>query len=136
MRRAVFASALALAIATGCGGERTLDAQEFVEAANNAGAGILLGPALNSVRDDIELYELRFPGNSATGGGRGVEDEHGGGSIAVAADADAATAEFARCEEAVTLICYRAANVAVLLEGVDISEQARIDAAIRKLASE
>ncbi|MDQ3571974.1 MAG: hypothetical protein M3383_03835 [Actinomycetota bacterium] len=126
-----------LAIGGACGGgERSFEAREFVEAANAAGAGILLGPPLESARDDVEVFELRFPSSSATGAGPHTEDDHGGGSLAVADDPAAATAEFRRCEQAVTLVCYRAANVALILEGVDPEERARLDSAIRELASD
>jgi len=126
-----------LALGGGCGGgERAFEAQEFVDAANAAGAGILLGPPLQSAREDVEVFELRFSGSSATGAGPDAEDEHGGGSMAVAGDAATAEAEFERCERAVTLICYRAANVALILEGAGSDEQARIDRAIRELASD
>ena len=117
----------------GCGGERTFDAGEFVDEVNDEGAQLTLGESLSSSRDDVDLYVVSFadPG-SATGG-----EGHTGGTLAIAADVDAAIAEFARCEGSVTLACYRAANAVLYFEGEPTDPDiARVDAAVRALASD
>jgi len=138
VKRTLLGAVIGLGLVAGCGGEQEFDGREFVDRANQSGAGIVLGEPLVSARDDVEVYELEFTDGSATGGDGDAEHGHedGGGSMAVAADAGAAKAEYQRCEEAVSLVCYRAANVTLFLEALDPAEQARIDRAIRDLASD
>jgi hypothetical protein len=124
-----------LAIA-GCGGERAFEPEEFVDEANAEGAGLVLGEPLTSIEEGVDVYALSFaeePGERAEPG----EHAHSGGSMIVTEDAEAAREEHGRCEDAVTLICYRAANV-VLMFDADPSDEhvAEVDSAIRALESE
>ena len=137
MRVAAVTLVTSLAVA-GCGGERTYEPSEFVEEANAEGAGLVLGEPLTSIEEGVDVYALSFeeePGghDEAEPGGHA----HSGGSLIVTEDADAAREEHARCEQAVTLVCYRAANV-VLLFDADPSDEhvAKVDSAIRALATE
>ena len=138
--RVLFAVAATALLAGGCGGERTFEAGEFVEAANAEGAGLVLGEPLTSSQDELELFQVSF----AEGEEEHAEEEHSptehhhsSGTLALAADADAAEAEFRRCEGAVSLSCYRAANAVLYFEAApDEPEVARVDAAIRDLASD
>lgn len=121
-------------LAAGCGGEREFEAEEFVDAANEEGAGLVLGGSLTSIEEDVEVFAIEF---AEEGGGHEGEHAHSGGSLIVAGDAEAATDEFERCESAVTLRCYRAANVVLLFDAeAGQAEVAKIDAAIRALGSE
>ena len=53
------------------------------------------------------------------------------------ADSNAALAEYRRCEAAVSLICFRAANAVLIFEGaLAPADVARVEAALRALASE
>jgi hypothetical protein len=120
----------------GCGDdERTFEADEFVDAINAEGAGLRLGEGLSSGQEGIELFQVLF----AEDDGHADEEGHAhtGGTLALADDAEAARAEFERCDAAVTLTCYRAANAVVYFEGEPTDpEIARVDAAIRSLASD
>jgi hypothetical protein len=137
MRAAAVTLATILAVA-GCGDERAFEPEEFVDAMNAEGAGLVLGEPLTSIEEGVDVYALEFeeePGEheEPEAGGHG----HSGGSMTVTEDAEAARAEHARCEEAVSLVCYRAANV-VLFFDLEPSDEhvARVDAAVRALASE
>lgn len=124
-RHAIAALALSGLLA-GCGGGdgQTFDAEGFTEALNENGAGIELGEELSNEQEGVEVREVSLNGAS-------------GGSIIVAADEEAGRAERARCEAAVTLLCYRAANVVLILEDeLDEAERARLEAAFMGLAEE
>lgn len=113
-------------LAAGCGGERTFDPPEFVDAANAEGAGLVLGDELVSIEEGVDVYAVTFAGESGHGG-----------SLVLTGDADAAREEHRRCEEAVSLACYRAANVVLMLEDEEGEEHMRkVDAAIRALGEE
>jgi len=121
-------TALALAAAA-CGGERTFEPEEFVEEANSKGAGLELGEPLISTREGLEVYELRL-----IAAVQATRKEHASGSLIVAEDPEKALAEYHRCEAAATLICYRAANVVLALEGGESAPGlASVDRAIRAL---
>ncbi len=137
MRVAAVTLVTFLAVA-GCGGERTFEPSELVEEANAKGAGLVLGEPLTSIEEGVDVYALSFEEET------GEHDEpepgghaHSGGSLIVTGDADAAREEHARCEQAVTLVCYRAANV-VLLFDADPSDEhvAKVDSAIRALETD
>lgn len=130
--------AVTLLGAVGCGGERAFEPAEFVEEANAKGAGLVLGEPLASIEEGVEIYSISF--TEEPGEGRGSEPgdhSHSGGSLIVTEDAESARAEHARCEDAVTLVCYRAANV-VLLFDTDPSDEhvAKVDAAVRALGDQ
>jgi hypothetical protein len=134
-------SALAIAIATvaGCG-ERSFEAEEFVEEANSYGAGLELGEPLTTTEPETEVYALRVADPAAEPSEEaGALDEHAhaGGSLTVTEDEDAALEEYRRCEAAASLLCYRAANVvAVFEDSLPPDERSRLDAAVSSLASE
>jgi len=129
------AAAAALALAA-CGAAYD-DPQAFVDAANAEGAGFELGPSLDTTNPDNRIYAITV---------RGALDPHegaepgqaslGGGSITVTPGEDEARAEYEECEGAVSLLCYRAGNVALMLENeIDPGVRERVDAAISALAS-
>jgi hypothetical protein len=116
----------------GCGGERTFEPAEFVEEANGEGANLVLGEPLTSIEEGVDVYAISFA-EEADGEGH----SHSGGSLIVTDDADAAREEHLRCEEAVTLVCYRAANVVLMFDaGPSDRNVAAVDSAIRALASQ
>lgn len=115
--------AAALIAAGGCG-EATYDAAEFVEDANAEGAGLKLGEPVSIHREEVQVFDVSVEGGE-------------GGSLAVASDATGGEAEYARCEGAVTLLCYRAANIVLLVEDeLDPAARARLDAAFTALGTE
>jgi hypothetical protein len=140
VRAAFLAPALAaasLVAGTGCG-ETTFDAQGFIDEANSKGAGLELGEPLASEREGIELFVIEIKPSSATGEvGHARGGQHSGGSMVVTEDSEAAEQEFQRCEGAVTIVCYRAANVVLAIEGDPSSaELVGLDGAIRAMASD
>lgn len=119
-RRASTAAALAVLALSACGSdERSFSAEEFIEEANAHGANLELGEPLSTSDADVELYSLTIdepPGGEEIGEGPAIEAEHGGGSLRVTESVDEAEAELSRCEQAVSLFCYRAANVVLIFE--------------------
>jgi hypothetical protein len=146
-RLAAGLSILIAAAPVGCGsGETTFTAQEFVERANDEGAGLELADQLSSASGAVEVWSVRLSGGapgspspappaSGAGPSPGADLAHGGGSLAVSEDAEAGAAEFDRCERAVTLTCFRAANVVLRLEGGTPDEVARIEDAVSAMES-
>ena len=131
MRHAIASlAATALALATGCGGDRNFTAQELVDEVNAEGASLELGPELQTIEGDTRTYAVEFA--------HPTEDRfesHGGGSLTIAETAEAGMTEYQRCEDAASLVCYRAANAVLFFEdGASAGDLARVDAAIRALA--
>jgi hypothetical protein len=117
--------ALAMPLAAGCASdEREFGAEEFIEEANSHGAGLELGPPLDTTEGDAELYEVTVETAEGEEAAEGEEEHpeselghsHGGGSLKVLEDAGAAETEYARCEETASLFCYRAANIALVFD--------------------
>jgi hypothetical protein len=121
-------AALALA---GCGEGRTFTAEEFVEQVRAEGVKLELGRELLTDRDDQELYAIELEPVAELPGGEG----HAGGSISVSEDSDGADDELASCNAAADLLCFRAANVVVVLEGGGI-EAEQLGVAIERIADE
>jgi hypothetical protein len=127
----------------GCGGDDGgFTAEQFVDAVNQRGGALELGAALPSTRSDAEVYALELAGPGAVEGAgadepAGGDESHGGGSLAVMPDADAGLEEFERCEQAASLLCFRADNVVLLLEGeIEREEIAALATALRTIAAE
>lgn len=131
------AGAGALLALAGCGAAYD-DAQSFVDAANEEGAGFELGPTLSSTNPENKIYALEIKGAADPREAREPgQASLGGGSVTVTPGDDEAKAEYDQCEAAVSLLCYRAGNVALVLEGeIGPEERARVDAAISALASD
>jgi hypothetical protein len=142
------AGALSLApaaLTVGCGEqEATFTAQEFITEANRNGASLELGDPVQASGAEDEIYGLAMEptpesaeGHDEDGAGtNGESHEHRGGSLRITENDAAAQEEHARCEGAATLLCYRAANVVVILEPeVSPSELARLTNAIRAMGS-
>jgi hypothetical protein len=117
---ALAAAALAALALAACGsGERSFGAEDFIEEANAHGASLELGEPLSTSEADVELYALTIEEpeeEDDSGDEPAIEHEHGGGSLRVTDSVDDAEAEVSRCEQAVSLFCYRAANIVLILE--------------------
>jgi hypothetical protein len=125
-----------------------MTADEFVSLANENGAGIELGEPLYSTEGEVyalTLEEEAGEEHAAEDEKHAAEEEHaaeehghehGGGSLNVADSEEQALAEYEQCEAAATLLCYRAANIAVVFEGLSTEERARLDAAFRAIEAE
>jgi hypothetical protein len=143
--RAWLLAATCAALVTGslaaCGDETTFTADELVAEVNARGAQVRLGERLTTSQEDVELYALRLAGAGAAPGvpsgnaGSAAVDVHGGGTLTITENDDAALAEYDRCESAVSLVCYRAANAVLIFEGaVPNQDLARIEAAVQAMA--
>jgi hypothetical protein len=99
---ALVASAAALAALAGCGEERTFTASEFVDQVNEKGVSLRLGRQLQTSGDAESLNAVTLPGAS--------------GSLYVYADSGGASDQLEACRASAGLICFRAANVVVVLD--------------------
>jgi hypothetical protein len=132
------AIALALAVSS-CSEERTLSAEEFVADVNEQGVELTLGERLSASDENREIHEIELKPLAGAPAPRDEEGAghpaHAGGSLYVYDDSAAAEEEMQACQAAADLVCYRAANVVVILEGGGIEAQ-RLGVAIQKLADE
>jgi hypothetical protein len=126
----------ALLALAGCGVPYD-DAESFVDAANAEGAGMELGPSLSSSNPDYEIYAVELEGAEEPTEAREPGQAHlGGGSLTVTPSEDEAIGEYEECEAAVSLVCWRAGNVALVLENeIGSEERARVNEAISALGS-
>jgi hypothetical protein len=139
----VLSAVAGLAIAACGSSEPTFTAQEFVDELEARGATLELGQELSTDDPDAELYavEIRESAGHEAAEERAAEEEHGhthsGGSLRVTESESAAEDELQRCEGAVTLLCYRAANVVLVFEQeADPEFLAELTVAISALGSE
>jgi hypothetical protein len=143
-RGAGLALALAVLGVAACGSdERTFTAQEFVDEVEARGVTLELGRPLSTADPDTELYEVEVV-RAEEGdrpepehGAAELGHEHSGGSLRVTEGADEAEEEFERCEAAVSLLCFRAANVVLVFEQeADPGSLAELTVALSGLESE
>ena len=118
--------------------ERSFSSAELVEKLNAGGAGLVLEEPLPSFREGVELNAVRVEEHDEQASGQGPSGghEHGGGTLAIMADADAGLVEFERCERAVTLVCFRASNAVLFFEELDPVDRARLGRAFQGLADD
>ncbi len=133
----IAATALSLAAAAaGCGDEQQFTAEKFVRDVNREGVKLKLGEPLTTDEEGKDLYavELQPVGGPRVdsqgdpveaGGSISVYDENGG-------EPDA---EYQTCQRAADLLCYRAANVVIVLEGGGL-EAEQLGLAIKRIAGE
>ena len=121
------------AAAAGCGEDGTFTAQDFVTAVNAQGVQLELGEELVTEEEGKELYAIELePGAGPRRDSQG-EEVHAGGSLSVyESDEGEPDDEFRSCEQAADLLCYRAANVVVVLEGGGI-EARQLGVAMQRL---
>jgi hypothetical protein len=115
----------------GCGGEETMTKEEFVQSIREQGVEIELGRELLTTEAGKELHAIQLKPLSPNL--PGDVEAHTGGSLAVHDDIDGAEAGFERCQASADLLCYRAANVVVVLEDGGIEAQ-QLGVAMEKLA--
>jgi hypothetical protein len=137
---ALGAGAIAL---TSCGQQRTFGADELVAELNERGASIELGESLPAADEQTEIHAIEIGAGDEHEVGeehKSAEEEshaHGGGSLYDLPDEEAALERYRECEQAVTLICFRAANVFLALEdGVEPEALARVAAAVQDLGDD
>jgi hypothetical protein len=125
-------AATLVATAFGCAQEeRTFTAEEFVGEVRAEGVEIELGEELSTAEADADLRAVELvplPGAPPVPGEGAV-----GGSLAVYEKTGAAEDRLGECQAAADLLCYRAANVVVILERGGIEAQ-RLGVAMQRLA--
>jgi hypothetical protein len=128
-------AAIALALAAGgCSRERTLTASEFVTKINDQGVEMRLGDRLVSDDESEKIYAIEL--EPVTGlPDKAAGNQHSGGSLSVHDDGAAAEERLSACRASADLLCYRAANIVIVLEGGGLQTQ-RLGAAIRNLAED
>ncbi|CAN5587016.1 hypothetical protein BH20ACT15_BH20ACT15_09940 [soil metagenome] len=123
-------AAIALTALAACGNEETLSAQEFVDKVNDEGVKLSLGEPLITDDTSKELFAVELqPVASLPGSGRGPV----GGSLSAYDDAEGAEDELSSCAASADLLCYRAGNIVVVLEGGGIEAQ-QLGVAIERLS--
>ena len=128
------ATAFAAAAIAGCGSEKTFTAEEFVDGINAEGVELRLGEPLLTDDESQELYAVALEPVSALPGSEGGSGDIGG-SLSVSEDGSGADQEMASCENSADLLCYRASNVVVVLEGGGIEAQ-RLAVAVQRLSED
>lgn len=129
---AVAAGALACAAFASCGSEESFTAQEFVDRVNHEGVELRLGEPLITDDDSKELFAVELePVSQLPGSGSG----HIGGSLSAYDDPSGAEDDLASCGASADLLCYRLANIVVVLEGGGIEAQ-QLGVAIERLSEE
>jgi hypothetical protein len=129
-------------VASACTEEPRLSAEEFVTDVNEQGVALTLGEPLHTEDENKELYAIELEpieaGQTAGGErepGRKADHEHAGGSLAVHDDNAGAEEGLSACQASADLLCYRAANIVIVLEGGGLEGQ-RLGAAMQKLAED
>lgn len=128
-QRARVGPALALAgslLALSCGGERNFDAEEIVAELNAAGTELELGETLPNDQEGIEVRVIDFVG--APQG-----DEATAGTVVILSGADTAAEEFARCQSAVSFVCFRAANAVLRFTNIRPEQEAQVSASLERI---
>ena len=128
------ATAFAAAALVGCGSEKTFTAEEFVDGINAEGVELRLGEPLITDDESQELYAVELPPVSTLPGSEGGSGGIGG-SLSVSEDGSGADQEMESCENSADLLCYRASNVVVVLEGGGIEAQ-QFAVAVQRLSED
>lgn len=111
---AAVAAALALAA---CGEEPSFSAEGFVRDVNREGVALALGEPLTTEEPGKELYAVELRPLAGPRLDSEGEPLLTGGSLSVYDRDSAAEPEYESCRRAADLLCYRLANVVVVLEG-------------------
>ena len=131
------ATGLAGVLFIGCGSTQKFTASEFVDRINAEGVSIELGRQLQSGGNAKELYAVTLPplpGEPAPP--RGSEGDPGAsGTLYVFGDTGGAEDQLDGCRGSGGLLCFRAANIVVVLddEGSGLEAQ-RLAVAMKRLA--
>jgi hypothetical protein len=133
----VLAIGLAGLLFIGCGSTQMFTASEFVDRINAEGVSIALGRQLPNGGDAKELYAVTLPplpGEPAPP--RGSEGDPGAsGTLYVFGDTGGADDQLDGCRGSGGLLCFRAANIVIVLddEGSGLEAQ-RLAVAMKRLA--
>lgn len=134
--KSVVAVAALTLVACGSSDEPTFTPESFVDAMNEHGAALSLGPVLTTNPDGIDIHIVTFSELDA-----GTEpasdapptDVHGSATLIVLNDDETAEGEYARCQVAPILTCFRGANAVLRVEGLQAVDGNRITAALNEI---
>ena len=131
-RPLIIACALIASALPGCGEEKTFTADEFVDRVNEEGVKLKLGEPLITDDSSKDLYAVelaqvsRLPGSEA-----GAVS----GSLSEYDEPSGAEDELESCGASADLLCYRLANIVVVLEGGGIEAQ-QLGVAVERLGED
>jgi len=129
---AALALIVACAVLPGCGGGgQAFTASEFVDRISAQGVSIELGRRLQSGGGAKELYAVKLPPL------RGERGHGASGTLYAFGDDGGADDQLAACHDSGGLLCFRAANVVIVLgdEGSGLEAQ-RLAVAMKRLAKQ
>lgn len=128
---AALIAAVVLGLAA-CGGGKTYTAQEFVDEVNREGVSMELGEPLIADDESKDLFSVELEPVAAL---PGSGDRHTGGSLSAYDDPSGAEDELESCGASADLLCYRLANIVVVLEGGGIEAQ-QLGVAMERLSED
>lgn len=129
---ALLAYALLAWALLGCGEEKTFTAQEFVDQVNEEGVKLELGEPLITDDESKELFAVELEPVSQL---PGSDEGHAGGSLSEYDQPSGAEDELESCGASADLLCYRLANIVVVLEGGGIEVQ-QLGIAVERLSED
>jgi hypothetical protein len=103
-----------------------------VDGVNEEGVKLELGEPLITDDESKELYAVELAQVSRL---PGSEEGHAGGSLSVYDEPSGAEDELDSCSASADLLCYRLANVVVVLEGGGIEAQ-QLGVAVERLSED
>ncbi len=118
-------------LAAGCGSTQTFTASEFIDRINAEGVSIELGRQLPSGENAKELWAVSLP--PLPGEPAGARHD-ASGTLYVFEDSGGAGDQLDACRHSGGLLCFRASNILVVLEGGGLEAQ-RLAVAMKRLAS-
>lgn len=128
---AALLASLAMVLA-GCGEEKTYTAEEFVDRVNDEGVKLKLGEPLITDDESKELFAVELaPVSNLPGSEPGAD----AGSLSAYDEPSGAEDELESCGASADLLCYRLANIVVVLEGGGIEAQ-QLGIAVERLGEE
>lgn len=132
-RLAIPVALIGAAVAFGGCGEEEFTAESFIDAMNEHGTSLTLGPVLTTNPEGIDINEVSFsqPAPAATGEGAGRETANGAATLLVFDGTGDAEDEFDRCESGPALTCFRASNAVLRVANLQPSDRALITTAIQ-----
>ena len=115
-----------------CGEEKTYTAQEFVDQVNEEGVKLKLGEPLITDDESKELFAVELaPVSNLPGSEPGAV----AGSLSAYDEPSGAEDELESCGASADLLCYRLANIVVVLEGGGIEAQ-QLGVAVERLSED
>ena len=115
-----------------CGKEKTFTAEEFVDQVNEEGVKLKLGEPLITDDESKQLFAVELPPVSNL---PGSEPGPVAGSLSEYDEPSGAEDELASCGASADLLCYRLANIVVVLEGGGIEAQ-QLGVAVERLSED